>query len=66
MASIVQRVKDFPGKTASELREFAEKQTTTRWALFNARKEGKVVQGATKVCSVTRRRAATWFPSTQV
>lgn len=66
MASIVERVKANPGKTASEYREFAEKQTTTRWALYNAKREGKLIQSGTKICSVTKRRAATWFPSSNV
>ena len=63
MASIVDRVAANPGKTAHELREFAEKHTTTRWSLFNAERAGLVVKGDTKRCSVTRRRAATWFPN---
>lgn len=60
--SVVNRVKAFPGKTAAELQTSDEKKTSTRWALFNARKAGQIKQGETKRCSVTGRRAATWFP----
>lgn len=60
--SIVDRVVANPGKTASELQTEGEFKNTTRWALFNARRAGKVRQGTPRRCSVTRRQAATWFP----
>ncbi len=62
MSAIVRRVSENPGSTASELRQIGEKVTTTRWALFGARKAGDVFQGSARTCRVTGRRARTWYP----
>jgi hypothetical protein len=65
MSAIVNRIIATPGQTASELQAIApgEKITTTRWALFRARRELRVFRGSVRRCRVTGRNAATWYPN---